>query len=241
MGTSLLHVLRTVALDADARSAFEADPSGYLSQYGYQDVPLDDLEEAVGLMADTLPPEAAMEIAPGTGDPGLVGALRGEQAADDGGDLAPDGEASGDLATAFGEADFDGEPDTTSDEPAEPGDSRAEAAEADSGSPATTGADELGERVDFGSGSVGTEQTAPELEQVPDGPDFDEPGFDQPDFGADLQPVDGVDMGDTPAGEVAPTESADDPSFDEAEAFSSQMEAEALDTPEPDIDDIGSF
>lgn len=63
MGKPLLEVLREVALDPVEQAAFSSDPSAYLAQYGYEDVPADDLSEAFGLVADTLPPDAAQAVA----------------------------------------------------------------------------------------------------------------------------------------------------------------------------------
>ena len=58
-GMSLLDVLRGVMLDPAEQAAYNADPSAYLGQYGYDDVDPADLSEAFGLVADTLPPEQA--------------------------------------------------------------------------------------------------------------------------------------------------------------------------------------
>ena len=63
MGKPLLDVLRDVVLDPAEQAAFTHDPSTYLSQYGYEDVAPDDLSEAFGLVADTLPPDVAQAVA----------------------------------------------------------------------------------------------------------------------------------------------------------------------------------
>jgi hypothetical protein len=63
VGKPLLDVLRDVVLDPAEQAAFTADPATYLSQYGYDDVDTDDLSEAFGLVADTLPPDVAQAVA----------------------------------------------------------------------------------------------------------------------------------------------------------------------------------
>jgi hypothetical protein len=52
-----------VSLDPNEQAAYSADPSGYLAQYGYEDVQPDDISEAFSLVADTLPPELAQTVA----------------------------------------------------------------------------------------------------------------------------------------------------------------------------------
>lgn len=63
VGKPLLDVLRDVVLDPVEQAAFTDDPSAYLGQYGYEDVAPDDLSEAFGLVADTLPPDVAQAVA----------------------------------------------------------------------------------------------------------------------------------------------------------------------------------
>ena len=63
MGKPLLDVLRDVVLDPAEQAAFTTDPATYLAQYGYDDVAADDLSEAFGLVADTLPPDVAQAVA----------------------------------------------------------------------------------------------------------------------------------------------------------------------------------
>ena len=228
MGTSLLQVLRTVALDAAERSAFEADPSGYLSQYGYEDLPSDDLEEAVDLMADTLPAEDAMAIAPGNGDGGLVGAVRG--VGDD--DPAPvDNTAAEppDLAATYGDADFDSIPgdadlDSSPDPDPEPLQTDATGPDPDISAP------DAPSPVEFGAGS--------EPDTV-DGPD--EPAVEA----TAGQELDGTAFDDAagPLFEDLDTDLSaelEDETFDEAEGFTLSDSGPA-DTAEPDIDDIGLF
>lgn len=92
MSRSLLEVLRTVSLDPSEHAAFSADPAGYLAQYGYEDVPPEDLAEAFSLVADTLPADVAQNVSslgPEAADGG-AGGLGGDGAA-----LASDGFAAG--------------------------------------------------------------------------------------------------------------------------------------------------
>jgi hypothetical protein len=63
VGKPLLDVLRDVVLDPAEQAEFTADPGRYLAQYGYDDVPAEHLNEAFGLVADTLPPDVAQAVA----------------------------------------------------------------------------------------------------------------------------------------------------------------------------------
>jgi hypothetical protein len=93
VGKPLLDVLREVVLDPAKQAAFGDDPSAYLAQYGYEDVPADDVSEAMSLVADTLPPEAAQAVAAAT-------PVAPASPADDlGGDLET--EAFGDVTPDF--------------------------------------------------------------------------------------------------------------------------------------------
>lgn len=88
MGKPLLDVLREVAMDPARQAEFSGDPSGYLAQYGYEDVPADDVSEVLSLVADTLPPDAAQVVtaAAPTAPPSPADELAG----DPGGDLEGD-------------------------------------------------------------------------------------------------------------------------------------------------------
>lgn len=72
MGKPLLDVLRDVVLDPAEQAAFTTDPATYLAQYGYDDVAADDLSEAFGLVADTLPPDVAQAVAAAAPAPTLA-------------------------------------------------------------------------------------------------------------------------------------------------------------------------
>jgi hypothetical protein len=130
-GTPLLDVMRGLILEPEAQADFAADPSGYMQRFGYDDVPEDDLREAVGLVADTLPPDVAHAVntaaaaepgddAYGDGTVGLLGRISTaevtESVVPDLGELpddaGPDGfgdDLAGDDATTFGQVtrDFD--------------------------------------------------------------------------------------------------------------------------------------
>jgi hypothetical protein len=109
----LLEVLRDVSLDPTERAAFTEDPSQYLAQHGYEDVPAEDLSEAFGLMHDTLPADTALALSQ---DP--VFELPGEPLATDDaaevGELAPFGEVNGDFDVTAEDLDA-GEADATAD------------------------------------------------------------------------------------------------------------------------------
>jgi hypothetical protein len=144
-GTPLLDVLRGLILEPEAQADFRADPSGYMQRFGYDDVPEDDLSEAVGLVADTLPPDVAHAVntaaaAPadddsfGEGSVGLLGRISTvevtESVVPELDDLPPDSGVDDDLdaiehdSTTFGDvtrdfddeaADADGDSDTDGD------------------------------------------------------------------------------------------------------------------------------
>jgi hypothetical protein len=64
VGKSLLELLRDVAVDPAEQAALqEAGVIPYLARHGYEDVDLEDLREATGLVADTLPPDVAQTLA----------------------------------------------------------------------------------------------------------------------------------------------------------------------------------
>lgn len=141
-GTPLLDVMRGLILEPEAQADFAADPSGYMQRFGYEDVPEDDLREAAGLVADTLPPDvahavntaAAAEPADGDtfgdGSVGLLGRLSTVEVTesvvpelDDLPDAPPDEAAVDDAftddhdATTFGDVtrDFDEDADAAGD------------------------------------------------------------------------------------------------------------------------------
>lgn len=64
VGKSLLELLRDVAVDPAEQAALqEVGVIPYLARHGYEDVDLEDLREATGLVADTLPPDVAQTLA----------------------------------------------------------------------------------------------------------------------------------------------------------------------------------
>lgn len=63
MGKSLLELLRDVAVDPAEQAALqEIGVIPYLARHGYEDVDVEDLREATGLVADTLPPHVAQTL-----------------------------------------------------------------------------------------------------------------------------------------------------------------------------------
>jgi hypothetical protein len=115
-GTPLLDVMRGLILEPEAQADFAADPSGYMQRFGYDDVPEDDMREAVGLVADTLPPDVAHAVntaAAEPGDDGTVGLLGRISTAEVTESVVPELDEPGfdlaDDATTFGQVtgDFD--------------------------------------------------------------------------------------------------------------------------------------
>jgi hypothetical protein len=64
VGKSLLEILREVAVDPAEQAALaDMGAAPYLARYGFHDVDVEDVREAVDLVADTLPPEVAQTLA----------------------------------------------------------------------------------------------------------------------------------------------------------------------------------
>lgn len=233
MGKSLLEVLRTVALDADEQSAFEADPGGYLGQHGYDDVPVDDLTEAVGLMADTLPPDEAEAVGPiggptGAGAEGGASWVDALQRLDD-----PDGASTAGPSdvetTTFGDADFDNGAAPSEDlEPSsEPEDIEdIEGPEADDGP-------HLEDEVDFGAGSASS--ASEEAPLSPDAEGYDE--TDAPEAELDFGQVSAPEGLDETIDEQPP----EDDAFNAADDFSEQLQETELDDADVEDLDVGLF
>jgi hypothetical protein len=212
VGKPLLDVLRDVVLDPAEQAAFTADPATYLAEYGYDGVSPDDLSEAFGLVADTLPPDVAQAVAAAAPPPSS--APEAEFAVGEG-----DGAAFGDV-----NGDFDtvalGGPDTFPDADADDlrfdeGDTAGEAPE-------------VGDRpAAFGEGSDDFE-----LADDSSAGFYPEP---DPDFGgveAEVETVWAVDP------EPAPDYPDDD--LDAPDTFAPD-DAGLGDDPSDFIDDVGSF
>ena len=130
-GQPLLGVLRGLILDGEEQASYNADPSGYMQRAGYDDISADDLGEAVGLVADTLPPDVAQAVTTAASSPdgtdvdddGATGILD-RLASIDADDVPPldvpapvelapdedptaDGWDDADDATSFGDTDFE--------------------------------------------------------------------------------------------------------------------------------------
>lgn len=235
MGKPLLDVLRDVVLDPAEQAAFTADPAVYLAEYGYDDVTPDDLSEAFGLVADTLPPDVAQAVAAAAPPPpapapdldeGFAvgegdGATFGEVNGDFDGDLDPVGlggpdttpdpdldEGEGDRDLLFDEGDTDGQPSPEGDRPAA-----------------------------FGEG-------------VGDDLDPDRAGFDpdpDPDFGGDLAvdaaaelPVD-VEVEVEGGWADEPGDDYTDDGLGGPDTFPADDDGSLGDDPSDFIDDVGSF
>jgi hypothetical protein len=185
-GTPLLDVMRGLILEPEAQAEFAADPSGYMQRFGYDDVPEDDMREAVGLVADTLPPDVAHAVttaadAPadddafGDGSVGILGRISTaevtESVVPELDDLPPGDASVADEhdATAFGDVtrDFDdeagdddasagGDDHTAGDDPAD--------TDADSDVTDAAGGDDLG----FGDSSFGDDPAAFDATPAPD-------------------------------------------------------------------------
>jgi hypothetical protein len=251
-GTPLLDVMRGLILEPEAQADFAADPSGYMQRFGYDDVPEDDLREAVGLVADTLPPDVAHAVntaaasdpaeddAYGDGTVGLLGRISTVEvtesvvpeldelpdapADDDGFD---DGFADEHDATTFG--------DVTRDFDEDAGEGAAEGAADDD---AATEADDLGELDDAGDAALDEGEIAADAA----GEAADDAGALADAAGGDVSFGDGG-FDDTPApdsfGAGEPegfgqgsTAEVDDPALTDEGAFDGGLD---------DVDDDASF
>jgi hypothetical protein len=244
-GTPLLDVMRGLILEPEAQADFAADPSGYMQRFGYDDVPEDDLREAVGLVADTLPPDVAHAVntaadaEPGDGDSfgdgtvGLLGRISTaevtESVVPDLDDLPPDdaGGFDDDLAsdhdtTTFGEVtrDFDEDAEDSSDggDGEDAGD--LDATDVDDAADVDGDAhDDGGHDVSFGDGGLDDEPMAG------DGPDAFGQGSAALDTGTESAEGVGVDDFSDDGYDVDPGDDAglavgtdvglDEPGFDE--------------------------
>jgi hypothetical protein len=129
---SLLEVAQGLLVDADAKAAYLADPDGFLAARGLEGLSAEDLADATGHVADTLPAEVAARLGPegselatldgiATLDPVALGPE--PEAPDEHGFATGATEAEGGEGAATGaaeeedeEADDDGEP-TMSEQP----------------------------------------------------------------------------------------------------------------------------
>lgn len=232
VGKPLLDVLREVVLDPAKQAAFSGDPSGYLAEYGYEDVPADDVSEALSLVADTLPPEAAQAVAAAAP---VAPASPADELGDLGDDLGTDLE--GDLeGDAFGDVtpDFDAfaagtaDPDLDDDLDGDFGTGEVAA---------------VGDGYDgaFGEGSeVGSGYAGGHGDGVLDGPDLpdDQPGgYD----GSPLEPDHGVLDGGLDDGVDLPDGLPDDHPGDYDGPGVDADDVDLPDDPGDFLDDIGSF
>lgn len=247
MGKPLLDLFRDVALDADEQAAFEADPSGYLSQHGYQDLPVDDLTEAVGLMTDTLPADQAEAIGPmgdvpGTGADGGASWVDALQRVDDPGATPPPvaSDEADETTTTFGDADFDNDTHGALEDATSPPD--PDGAEDDETALDLLESDsEQDDTVDFGAGSA--DSASEEAPLSPDAEDMGTSVTEDLDFGEVASPL---DLGQAAADQPFESEAFEDFAFGEDDGFNAADElADQAQQSEPDkiedVDDIGSF
>jgi hypothetical protein len=64
---SFLDMAQDLMQDAEAKAAFDADPDGFLGARGFDGLSPDDLSEAVGFVAETLPADAAVTLSDANG------------------------------------------------------------------------------------------------------------------------------------------------------------------------------
>ena len=227
VGKPLLEVLREVVLDPVEQAAFTNDPSAYLGQYGYEDVPADDLAEAFGLVADTLPPDVAQAVAATapTVPPSPVDQM------DDPGGLGADpdggfGEVTPDFDALSAGALGDG-PDLDDDLDGDFGTGEVAAvAEVGDG---FAGGDDYDDDA-FGEGS--------EVAEHPGG--YDDSPVDADDIGLDDLDPGGYDDGalDPDGGVPGDTDTGD---TDDGGGFGDELPDALPDDPGDFLDDIGSF
>jgi len=213
VGKPLLDVLRDVVLDPAEQAAFTHDPSSYLEQYGYGDVAPDDLSEAFGLVADTMPPDVAQAVAataPASSvPPSPVDDLDDDVEGGAFGDVTQDFDAVADPVDAL-DADLDDDGDFGTGE---------------------VSVLDVDDDAAFGEGfeteSLGTPES-------PDGPDgFGSPSFEEADFG---------NATFTPEASEGPDDLGDyDDGVDDVDGFDADDPGDLPDDPGEFLDDIGSF
>jgi hypothetical protein len=65
---TLLEVAEDLATDAEAKAAFSRDPDAFLAERGLEDLSAEDLGTALEHVADSLPPELSVQLAPPAAD-----------------------------------------------------------------------------------------------------------------------------------------------------------------------------
>ena len=213
MGKPLLDVLRDVVLDPAEQAAFTHDPSSYLEQYGYGDVAPDDLSEAFGLVADTMPPDVAQAVAataPASSvPPSPVDDLDDDVEGGAFGDVTQDFDAVADPVDAL---------DDHLDDDGDFGTGEVSVLDVD---------DDAAFGEGFETESLGTPES-------PDGPDgFDSPSFEEPGFG---------EATFTPEASEGPDDLGDyDDGVDDVDGFDADDPGDLPDDTGDFLDDIGSF
>jgi len=243
VGKPLLDVLRDVVLDPAEQAAFTDDPSAYLEQYGYEDVAPDDLSEAFGLVADTLPPDVAQAVASTSPAPAAA-AIPVEDLVDD-----AEGSAFGEVTQDF-DAVADGVEGLVDDDDfsADFGTGEVAEIEVDALDDVDADAFGVGSEADaealagggFGGGSGNGEGAAFTSTSSVD--TFDDTSFDDGDFGAEA--VGGVDDDGAPGVEIPDgVDGTADGSYDggDDDLGDHLDDVELPDDPGDFLDDIGSF
>lgn len=223
--TSLLELTTRLIHDESARSAFSADPDGFLAEHGIVDLSPADVSDGLGHVADALPPHLAVQLAsPGDGDVGtLVEQFRVVSDVDADfvlPELEPDADfLVGDHEVVGDEPDVDPDVDphgVLDDAPESPG----AVADADDSSGDPAGVD-VGDTADAGFGSGG-DDTPTELGDASTG------------FEVDL-------TADVSGFETVRAEFEDPAAFDEAGTFDDPFLApEPVDAEAPEPDDLDS-
>lgn len=260
MGKPLLDVIKDLAQDPAEQARFAADPDAYMASQGYDDLPVDDLHQAVDLTADNLPPEMAVALSATSEGPGsdtVTGTLGRLTEVPDMVDPTPfeAPDPVEDLATGFGDADFDngdhdGAPEPGSFGTDEAGDADTEAETDEAGDADLT--DQTGQggpadasdaaddaHMGFGTGSV----EAVDAEVVDEGPDVaGEDTMNEPEALDVVTADDDLPSDDLAESDLGPIGFGDDSTFDEADELDGG-EIEGLETSDdiapdgpPDLD-----
>jgi hypothetical protein len=92
VSATFLDMAQELMHDAAAKAAFDADPTGFLAARGFDGLTPEDLTDAVGFVAETLPPETARALAdPEADGDALARLIRVEPVVDEPDDDPDDG------------------------------------------------------------------------------------------------------------------------------------------------------
>jgi hypothetical protein len=146
VSATFLDMAQELMQDAAAKAAFDADPTGFLAARGFDGLSPDDLTDAVGFVAETLPPETAQALA----------------------DADADGDALARLAQVEPVVDEPADPDDATDLPGVDGFDDGDLLDRDDG---TGEDDDGGEDDDEDEDDLGFATGAPDPTELPDEPD----------------------------------------------------------------------